>query len=87
MHTSIAIAIGIHFSLQDVRKDVIGESGDVLQWVTCINDQFVACYMQDVKEVMYLYDMKGTQLLKFPLPAAGNQFHCVTADMFDRYHC
>ncbi|XP_014662098.1 PREDICTED: prolyl endopeptidase-like [Priapulus caudatus] len=50
--------------------DLIPEhSNDVLEWATCVNGNvLVLCYIEDVKNAVYLHDLEtGKQLKKLPL--------------------
>eukprot|EP00698_Gefionella_okellyi_P003744 TRINITY_DN13487_c0_g1_i1.p1 TRINITY_DN13487_c0_g1~~TRINITY_DN13487_c0_g1_i1.p1 ORF type:complete len:702 (+),score=169.41 TRINITY_DN13487_c0_g1_i1:144-2249(+) len=53
--------------------EVIPQSDDVLQSVDSANlNQFVVCYLHDVKDVLFLYDMSGKRLRELPLPGPGS---------------
>ena len=53
-------------------KTLIPESGDTLEAVTIINDQFVTIYMHDAHELLKCFSMDGMPLGEIELPTLGS---------------
>ncbi len=66
------IAIDISHPEQSNWKTVIAESGDTLEAVTIINDQFVTIYLHDAHELIKCFSMDGKFLQEINLPTLGS---------------
>jgi prolyl oligopeptidase len=66
------IAINIKNPERENWREVIPEQKDVLEFAVMINNQLVTIYMQDVKNRMKLYDLKGTFIKEIELPDLGS---------------
>jgi prolyl oligopeptidase len=65
----------IKLDINDIDKPwetIIPEKEHVLETALCVNDQFVVMYLEDVKDILYLYSMTGERLKTFEFPAAGS---------------
>lgn len=53
-------------------KTILAETEYVIDCCASVNgNQFLVLYVEDVKEILYLYSMDGTRLKVFDLPSAG----------------
>lgn len=64
--------ITIDFSKPEMEnwKDLVAESDkDVLEWAACVNNnKLILCYLQDVKNTLYVHDLvSGKRLANFPV--------------------
>jgi prolyl oligopeptidase len=51
--------------------DIIPESDSLLQSVKCIGGKFIATYLKDAANIVYIYDTTGKRLREIELPTLG----------------
>ncbi|MDR0337585.1 MAG: prolyl oligopeptidase family serine peptidase [Planctomycetaceae bacterium] len=51
--------------------DIIPESDSLLQHVVCIGGKFIATYLKDASNIVYVYDVTGKRLREIELPTLG----------------
>mgnify|MGYP000210643190 CR=1 FL=1 len=52
-------------------KEIIPESGDTLQGVSTINNQFIATYLKDAHTAVRVFDLEGRPVREVALPTLG----------------
>ncbi len=64
--------ITMDISTKSTTELIKEHNKDVIEWVTCVNDHFIINYIQDAKQVLKSFDMKGTHVYDFPVPTVGS---------------
>lgn len=65
--------ISLNVKTQEL-KEIIPQSQNVLQNACCVNRQLLVSYMEDVKEVLKLYNKQGKLIRDLKLPTMGSVY-------------
>lgn len=65
------IAIDTDKPARENWKEIIPQTGDVIDYVTMVNDKLVVAWMHDVHHELKIYAAAGKELCQIPLPVLG----------------
>jgi prolyl oligopeptidase len=66
------IAIDLARPERDHWREIVPQSGDTLQSVSLVNNQFICNYLHDAHSNAKIFDVKGTLLRELELPGLGS---------------
>jgi prolyl oligopeptidase len=76
------IAIDINNPARDNWREIIAQSSDTIDYVSCVNNQLVVAYLTDVHNRLCIFSFDGSFLREIPLPALGTVSE-VSGSQFD----
>jgi prolyl oligopeptidase len=65
------IAVNVDWPVKDQWRELIPQSGDTLQKVLLVHDEFVVLYLHDAHHVLRRFDLQGNLLGEIELPGLG----------------